>query len=120
MRTLPDSTLIIEPGHHYHLQHLDGEGETCLQFVQRQPLHTSVEGIIMQQLLRVCIDRVRELDKEEHWEWNEKIIEHARAMLALLETRALLVKVKKGKLKPEEVKTSPHDGHFLLERGNHA
>lgn len=117
MRTLADGTLVIEPGHHYHLPHLDGDGFTCLQFVQRPPFHASVEGIIMQQLQRICIDRVQVLDTEEGWEDNQKIIEHARAILVLLETRALAVKVKKGKLRPEEVETSPHDGHFLLKEG---
>lgn len=105
---------ILHPGHEYLLDHLDGDGKTRLQFVQRLPFHAKKEGVLTQEVLRALIDRVQVLDKETPWEGNEEILYHLRMALALHEARALTRKVFKKELNPEHVTLGP-DGHFKLE-----
>lgn len=102
---------IIEPGHIYQLQHLDGSGAGMLVFVNRED-GTEHEGTQTQEVLRALIDRTKHCDGCLRWEGNDKIIEHLRMALVLHETRALERKTQKGELQPENVKVGG-DGHFI-------
>jgi len=101
---------IIEPGHIYQLQHLDGSGAGILVFVNREP-DTEHEGVQTQEILRALIDRTQHCDACLRWDGNDKIIHHLRMALALHESRAIERKTEKGELKPEAV-TIESDGHF--------
>ena len=94
---------ILEPGHIYALNVLDGLlGETDnLTFVNREP-GKEHPGYQTQEVLRALIDRTRHCDKQ-----------HLRMALVLHEARALERKVEEGKLKPEIISTGT-DGHFVL------
>lgn len=108
---------VIEPGHIYQLQHLDGSGAGILVFVNREP-GTEHEGVQTQEILRALIDRTQHCDSCLRWDGNDEIIKHLRMALALHEARALLRKTEKGRIEPEKVSTA-HDGHFvLIERGS--
>lgn len=116
---------VIEPGHIYELNQLDGDGKPLvLKFVRRdkEPYH---EGTQIQEVIRVqidmldaLIDRVNHCDDCLRWEGNDTIIKHfsecqRRLRLALLkfEERALERKVDKHGFKPETVPMGS-DGHF--------
>lgn len=104
---------VLEPGHLYELDHLDGGGKTLLQFVSRAPLHQPVEGVINQEVLRALIDRVQLLHAEVPWAGNDEILHHLRMALALHEARAMLRHVEKGHILPEVLPVGG-DGHFVL------
>jgi hypothetical protein len=108
---------VVEPGHAYDLDHLDGSGTTRIQFVSRPPLHASVEGVTNQEVIRALIDRVKVLDAEVPWSGNAQILHHLRMALALHEARAMLRHVEKGQLEPEFVELDAH-GHFALRRAD--
>lgn len=117
---------VIEPGHIYEVQQLDGDGSPLrLVFVRRdkEPYH---EGTQIQEVLRVQIDildtlcdRVNHCDDCLRWEGNDHILKHfteaqrrLRLALLLFEQRALERKVDKQDFHPEQVKTG-EDGHFV-------
>ena len=113
-------TKTVEPGHIYELDWLDGvptNGANLLTFVNRKcdnPHHACGErhaGTQSQEVLRALIDRAKHLDNCLHWDGNALVVHHLRMALALLESRALLRKVEKNLLKPEDVATGA-DGHF--------
>lgn len=108
---------IIDKGHHYRLATLDGIVDVKLLFVKRFRGGDNHAGTTCQEVLRVLIDRTKELDKEKPWELNADIIKHLRMALVLYEARALIRSVEKGELEPEKVEVSPHDGHFHLTEG---
>ncbi len=119
---------VIEPGHIYDLNVLDGAAETVtmlrLTFVNRED-GTEHPGTQSQEVLRVAIDMMEVLiDRTNHcdgcirWEGNDRIIkalsESQRQMrLALLhhEQRALERKLSRGDLQPEKLPTGA-DGHI--------
>ena len=103
---------VLEPGHIYKLEHLDGNRSESLVFVNRGH-GTDYEGTNNQEVLRVLIDRVNFLENELHWQGNEQIIFHLRMALVLHEARHLERLVIKDQLKPEEIQTGL-DGHFSL------
>lgn len=103
----------IYKGHCYILNHLDGDGTTTLQFVQRKPFHEPREGVTNQEVLRAVIDRVKELDKETTWEGNAEILYHLRMALALHESRAILRHIEKHGFEIEHIATGP-DGHLVF------
>ncbi|HSW91776.1 MAG TPA: hypothetical protein VLG09_03970 [Candidatus Saccharimonadales bacterium] len=106
---------ILVPGHHYLLDNLKQDGETELQFYQDGFIHDrTIAGPSTQEVLRACIDRVNELDKEKPWELNYEIIHHLRMAIALFEMRALYYKVEKG----WQIENTPcgEDGHIWLIR----
>ena len=102
---------IIEPGHIYQLQHLDGSGAGMRVFVNREA-GTEHEGTQTQEILRALIDRTQHCDNCLRWDGNDKIIHHLRMALSLHEARALERKTEKGELQPENVKVGS-DGHFI-------
>jgi hypothetical protein len=116
---------VIEPGHIYELNQLDGDGKPLvLKFVRRdkEPYH---EGTQIQEVVRVqidmlesLIDRVNHCDDCLRWEGNDTIIKHfsecqrrLRLVLLKFEERALERKVDKQGFKPETVPMG-EDGHF--------
>ncbi len=111
---------VIEPGHKYLLEKLDGTGKETLTFVRRSLPHlprTPEEchaGTNCQEVLRVIIDRVLSLDRELPHLHNQTILKNLRLALVGFEVRAIERKVQKGTLFPEKVKTDPKDGHFIL------
>lgn len=109
---------VLVAGHTYLLDHLDGDGQTTLQFVQRGPLHEPKEGVINQEVMRALIDRVQFLDAEVPWSGNQEIIEHLRMALALHEARAFLRHVEKGHIDPEALPTGV-DGHMQIVGDDH-
>jgi hypothetical protein len=103
----------IYPGHRYLLSHLDGDGFTELQFVQRAPLHPPREGVTNQEVLRAVIDRVKVLNAEVPWGGNEEIIFHLRTAIALHENRALLRHIEKHNF-PIEHAVLDASGHLAI------
>lgn len=117
---------VIEAGHIYELNHIDGQNKTRIIFVNREI--NKHEGTQTQEVLRmtidlmeVLIDRTNHCDNCLRWERNDQIIkalsESQRQMrLALLmhEQRAMERKMEKDGLKPESIPTE-QDGHFKIE-----
>jgi len=117
---------IVEPGHIYRLDHLDGPKDQLLTFVNREE-GTEHEGTQTQEALRASIDVMECLiDRTNHcdgcvrWEGNDRIVkamsEAQRQMrLALLfhEERALERKLIRNDLLPEKLLTGK-DGHIQV------
>jgi hypothetical protein len=118
---------VIEPGHIYDLNTLDGGGEPLrLVFVNREA-GTEHAGTQTQEVLRAqidmlscLIDRTNHCDACLRWEGNDRIVkamsEAQRQMrLAMLfhEQRVMERQVHKNKLQPETLPTAP-DGHLRL------
>lgn len=107
--------LIMPPeGHRYRIDDLDGTSQQEIQFVQRGPRHEPKAGILIQDLLRICIHRVQVLNNEVEAPENKLVLHHLRQALVCQESRALRRKGELGKIKfPELLETGP-DGHFKL------
>lgn len=106
---------IIEPGHIYQLNWLDGKSDNRadeLIFVNREK-GTEHAGTQTQEVLRALIDRTQHCDNCLRWEGNDLIIQHLRMALALHEARAILRKTEKGYIYPELISTG-EDGHFII------
>lgn len=112
----PDGTIVVYPYHKYAIPHLDGESETIIQFEQRMPLHPQVSGILIQNLLRVIIDRLIGLDAEKPWAGNKDSIQDLRVVLARQEARALIESVKKGKIPEIAELAIGLDGHLDFDK----
>lgn len=105
---------IIEAGHIYELNSIDGGEPVRLTFVNREP-GTEHPGTQTQEALRSLIDRTMHCDNCLRWPGNDLIIYHLRMALVLHEARALERKVEKGYIRPELMSTSGEDGHFTLD-----
>lgn len=104
---------IIEPGHVYELNTLDGDGTPeTLTFVNREDGEEH-PGTQTQEVLRALIDRTMHCDNCIRWNNNDKIIFHLRMALALHEARALERKAEKGYYRPEQIAVGK-DGHFVI------
>ena len=86
---------VIEPGHVYRLQNVDGDGWQEIRFVRRRgdeatilPADERTEGILTQELLRVAIDRTLYLNDEAPCPENVTIVSALREALAAYESRA--------------------------------
>ena len=121
---------VIEPGHIYELNQLDGDGSPLrLVFVNRED-GDEHEGTQTQEILRMCIDMVEVLiDRTNHcddcmrWEGNDHIIKHMseaqrRMRLAILahEARKLERDMDKGRIDVEGLPIG-EDGHFIYQTG---
>lgn len=109
---------IIEPGHIYELNWLDGEPKELdnrLIFVNREL--TPHPGTQTQEVLRALIDRTQHCDRCLRWPANDKIIFHLRMALSLHEARAIERKTEKGIILPELVFTDV-DGHFKISQND--
>jgi hypothetical protein len=117
---------VIEPGHIYEVNTLDGNGEPLrLVFVNRED--RPHPGTQTQEVLRVLVDVLECLaDRTNHcdgclrWEGNDRIVKalteaQRQCRLAILyhEQRALERKAEKGRFDPASFPTGP-DGHFDL------
>lgn len=83
----------LDPGHLYEIEGYDGGAPQAVRFMKRvgadYPFNDSAYGgTNCQEVLRVLIDRVRYLDRQQSCRENEEIVEHLRAALLLFETRA--------------------------------
>lgn len=84
---------VLDPGHRYALTHLDGDGETVLQFVKREGdgypgnVGTS-EGVTIQEVLRALIDRGKYVQDQIPCPETEMAIEHMISAVHSLEVRA--------------------------------
>lgn len=105
----------IDPGHRYMVEPLDGGSDQEIRFVKRFRDELNHAGTTNQELLRVLIHRLGILHAELPWDGNEEIIRHLRMALVLHEARALIRKVEKGEINPEDIKVSPVDGHVVLQ-----
>jgi len=116
---------IIEPGHIYDLDTLDGSGLPLrLVFVNREK-GTEHAGTLTQEVLRcqidilsTLIDRTNHCDACLRWDGNDKIVKaiseaqrQLRLAILLHEQRALERKMDKG-LAVEQIPTEEQDGHF--------
>lgn len=86
---------VIDPGHAYQLNHLDGTAHTELVFVKRDgagyPGNVGHhEGTNLQEVLRACIDRVKYLDNQIHDDENDNVLFYLRHAISHLEARAAL------------------------------
>lgn len=86
---------ILDPGHTYEVQNVDGSGVQIIQFVKRRgpdgellAEHQRREGIQTQELLRVAINRSIFLNGEQCWHENVDAVNHLRDALRLYESRA--------------------------------
>jgi len=83
----------LDPGHHYILNHLDGDSVEELRFVKREgPEYPGnighYAGTNLQEVIRVLIDRVKYLDNQIQCYENKLIISDLRDCLFQLEKRA--------------------------------
>lgn len=106
---------IVDPGHIYALDSLDGDFQQVVRFVKRFRGDLNHSGTVNQELLRVLIDRIQFLDTEKPWPLNGEILYHLRMALVLHEARTLIRKVEKGQVLPESLPASRVDGHFIFE-----
>lgn len=115
---------VIEPGHIYELNWLDGAPERAgvnkdLTLVQNQLIFVNREkgtehpGTQTQEVLRALIERTQHCDNCLRWPGNDQIVHHLRMALVLHEARALERKTQKGIILPEHI-TTGNDGHFQL------
>jgi hypothetical protein len=86
---------VIDPGHEYALQHLDGNGEERLVFVKREghgyPGNIGAhEGTTMQEVLRALIDRAKYVNKQIPDEHTEAGIDYRRRAILHFEIRAAI------------------------------
>lgn len=110
---------IIDPGHTYEVENVDGEGTQTIQFVHRRGHDGQLlaedqrkEGIQSQELLRVLIDRTIYLHIEQPWSENVKIVQQLRDALRTYEARAARSAVEKLPM-PERQSFCKECGHFL-------
>lgn len=109
--------IVIEySGHRYTIQNLDGNGQQTIQFVQREPRHRAREGIVLQDLFRICIDRLRVLDAERPNPMNLESIKDLQVIIARQEARALVEAVKADKLKHIEFLPTDANGHLIWDK----
>lgn len=110
---------VIEPGHLYEVENVDGDGTQLIQFVHRRdedarllPEDQRKEGIQSQELLRVLIDRTLYLHAEQPWSENVKIIQNLRDALRIYEARAARAAIEKLSM-PERYEHCRECGHFM-------
>lgn len=86
---------VVDPGHAYLLNVLDGDKAQPLVFVKRQgPAYpgneNSYPGTNLQEVLRACIDRVKYVDSQLPCDENKLVLGHLRHCIRLLEVRAAM------------------------------
>lgn len=84
---------VIDLGHSYALEHLDGNLEELLTFVKREgPKYPGNEGshpgTILQEVFRACIERVKYVNGQHWHRVNPLILRNLRECIAMLEERA--------------------------------
>jgi len=107
---------IVEEGHYYELENLDGSQFNTIKFVNRGHGNDH-EGTNNQEVLRVLIDRVSFLDNELPWHGNKEIIMHLRKALILHEARHLERMVDRS-IAVDKIPVNETNGHFELNYKN--
>jgi hypothetical protein len=84
---------VLDPGHKYELDRLDGFGKEILTFVKREgalyPGNVGhYEGTNLQEVIRALIDRIKYLDGQIHDDMNSIAVSALRNALFCLESRA--------------------------------
>src|SRR5271157_4800434 len=84
---------ILDPGHSYVLDHIDGLGKTTLRFVKREgegyPRNVGHhEGTTMQEVLRALIERAEYVQGQIPCPETEAAIEHMKLAVHGMELRA--------------------------------
>lgn len=110
---------VIQAGHVYAAENVDGAGEQQIRFVRRRdrrgellPEREREEGILTQELLRVAIDRTLYLYGEAPCDEDTEIVEALRRALTLYESRAARRSIEKL-ARPEDAATCGTCGHIL-------
>lgn len=102
----------LTPGHRYSLQNLkdSDDAQTEFSFYMDPSLHNgqNQRGSGVQEVLRMCIARVKHLDSEKPAEENDAIIQHLREAMMLFELRALRIKLEEL---PIEMLPTNYAGH---------
>jgi hypothetical protein len=85
--------IVLDPGHKYRLDNLDGDGEVELTFVKRMgdnyPGNTSAyEGTTTQEVLRALIERTKYVNAQIPCQANEDAIRAMRIIIEDFEARA--------------------------------
>jgi hypothetical protein len=104
---------VLKAGHKYLLDNLKSTGQVPLDFYMDSEINgEGSKGTNCQEVIRALIDRILFLDSQKQWAGNEEIVQHLRASLALLESRAIQRKVDKGLL----IESLPVglDGHLIF------
>jgi hypothetical protein len=112
---------ILDPGHQYELESYDGEFTQVLQFMKRMGAGypgnlNSYPGTNCQEIIRVLINRIRYLDRQISCGEDREMLQLARRMLWLFESRAAK---RKGLSLPRTIAnielrpTCPQCGHIL-------
>ncbi len=84
---------VLDPGHDYLLNNLDGDEKTRLTFVKRigemyPGNEIAYEGTNMQEVIRALIDRCEYVNKQTDSIFTERVIHDLRSALFQLEYRA--------------------------------
>ena len=86
---------VVDPGHIYGMKVIDGQGNMPLTFVKRDDPPEKYPGneghhcgVIIQEVLRVLIDRVKYLDNQIPSSGNMRVISDFRHAFLELEVRA--------------------------------
>lgn len=112
---------IIEPGHIYDVENVDGPGTQRITFVRRRSHDGRLlrdasrhAGILCQELLRVVIDRTRYLNDEDPCHEDVEIINALRGALRSFEARAARRTIEKMPM-PELADACPICHHLLCD-----
>jgi hypothetical protein len=110
---------VIEAGHVYEVQNVDGDGTQTIRFVRRRddeatmlPTMARQEGVLTQELLRVCIDRTLYLNAEAPCPENVVIVDCLRTALREYEARAARRTIEKHPM-PERMNVCEECQHAL-------
>lgn len=110
---------IVEAGHVYEAENVDGPGSQRIAFVRRRdpageplPMAQRAPGMLTQELLRIAIDRTLYLYAEAPCDEDTKIVEKLRECLALYESRAAR-RIIERTAKPETLLPCSICGHVL-------
>lgn len=85
---------VTDPGHEYEVDTYDGDGSTMtIGFMKREGVGYPgnvghYPGTNLQEILRVCIDRLEYLDNQIACNKNKKILMKLRSCIGMLESRA--------------------------------
>ena len=86
----------LDAGHTYAVINKHETGLQLVKFVKDEQ-DCSEDGIIIQQLIKILLDRIRYLDDKLPSKYNNRVIKHLTQAFIALETRHIERLVKKGR-----------------------
>jgi hypothetical protein len=103
---------VLDPGHRFALRHLDGEGESVLQFVKREgekyPGNVGhCEGTTMQEVLRALISRAKYVNDQIPCVETQAAIALMEGTVRLFEVRAAALHDRSINITVEEAVNGP-------------